>query len=126
MKDPAFAPDPVFLLQEPQKQQLGFESFCMLLSSIFPKCISQSRLVLTVSLYFMLDEMLSRYSGVPGPSRTHVETDKPGQFTVRHFRLKSCVHCENLRNQEVCVFSPVVVVMCILVRGTSFAQQPGT
>ena len=48
--------------------------------------------------------MLSRYSSVPGPSRPHVESDKPGQFTVGHFRPKSRVHCEKLRNQEVCVF----------------------
>ena len=33
---------------------------------------------------------------------------------------------KKLRNQEVCVFFPVVVVMHILMRGTSFAQQPGT
>lgn len=52
VKDPDFAPDPLFLLQEPQKQQLGFESFCMLLSSIFPNCISQSRLILTVFVFY--------------------------------------------------------------------------
>lgn len=127
VQDPAFALHTLLLLQMPQKWQLAFEPFCYVTVQHLPQlhitvmsspyrlsvfccwrrcCLGTAVSQVPASLTWRVTSPVSSPLGISG--RNHM-------FTVK-----------NLETRRSVSFFPVVVVMLILMRGTSFAQLPGT